>query len=182
MNLKSKIITFAAASIFALSLGTSVYAEKVSQEITAGSVLTASLAPDSSLATKPYSHQMQTSDGTLVLRVEDGRGTNAGWSVTLQAGPFNAMPGTNAQAIPASGFRLTGGGQLTATAGSPDGIQIGQVNTPLNSAQRVLRADQGKGTGIYSQELQVQLDIPGGQTVGTYQSDVIVNIASGPGQ
>jgi|GEM_PF-2098899 len=188
MNLKTKITTIAAASLFALSLGTSALAQstgKVNQEITENrdpGALSASLDQTSTLNTFKFSLDDGQSNGVLVLNVTDSRGTSAGWNVTLNSTDFNQKTGTNGQPIRASGFKLKDGGSLTAIKGSADGIQSGQSGATFESAKSVLRSPNGKGTGIYKKELNVELAIPGGQAVGTYQADVTVNIAAAPGQ
>jgi hypothetical protein len=186
MNLKSKIATLVLAATVAFGAASPALANdantKVTQEITAGTVLKAELLPTSTLTAMPFSQTAQTSKGTLNVKIEDSRGTNGGWNVTLQAGEFSPGSGLTAPAISSKGFVFVNGGGVTASAGKTDNIQTGGQNAPLDTAKRVVYAPQGFGTGIFTQSLNVSLDIPAGQLVGEYQSDITVNITSGPGQ
>jgi hypothetical protein len=185
MNFKSKIATLVLAATVAIGAASPAFADNSSttvvQEITAGTVLKAELLPGSFLNAMPFSQDAQTSKGKLMVKVEDGRGTNEGWQVTLQAQDFAPQGINGAQPIPAKGFNFVNGDSLAAAKGSSNGIQTGTQNVSLGETKTVLKANSGNGTGVYTQGLNVTLDIPAGQLVGKYQSNVTVNITSGPG-
>lgn len=189
MNLRNKIATVGAAAIFALSLGTAAFAAgvqtPVEQEIipNGDGMLTASLGEESRMDDFTFSLDEGKATGRLVVDVKDARGNFAGWNVTLVATSFAPKGDSmgDAQPIPVSGFMVTQSRELTAITGSPNGIQAAQ-NVVLASEQRVLRAEQHKGTGIFKQAWDTALDIPAAQPAGTYESVVTVSVASGPGQ
>lgn len=194
MNLKSKVMTFAAASIFALSLGTSAMAATpatVKQEIVpnaeSAETLNASLA-NGTMSSFTFSNDAgQSSTGSLTLGVKDARGSNAGWTVTLQVGSFQRgadgqnVTGLVTTDIASSGFAITRAGTLTSNPGSPTGIIPAAPSSGFATPKTVLTASQGAGTGVYSQPYDVSLAIPAQQAPGTYTADVTVSISSAPG-
>lgn len=185
MNVKSKIATLVLAATVAFGAASPALANNasttVTQEITAGTVLKAELLPASYLTAMPFSQDAQVSQGKLMVKVEDARGTNAGWQVTLQAQEFSPQGINGAQAIPGENLKFVNGDGLTANKGSANGIQTGTQNVSLGQSKTVLRANKDNGTGVFTQGLNVTLDIPAGQLVGRYQSNITVNITSGPG-
>jgi hypothetical protein len=99
----------------------------------------------------------------------------AGWNVTLSASPFVYQgPGTRI-GVPASNLTLTGS-TLPAGTGITAPVTSGSLDTNL----KVLSASLNNGIGTFSQTLNMNLAIPAGTLVGTYQSTVTITVASGP--
>lgn len=184
MNLKSKIATIATASFLALGIvsGTVAQTATIGQEITANNAgpLTASLG-SAQMEAKTFSFDAQKSTGNLVLNVEDGRGTNTGWTVTVNAQDFQPQNGLNATAIPSSGFRFVERTSLTAAPGDANQLQAGNSSQSMTNFT-ILSARNGTGTGKFTMNFKTELAIPAAQPAGLYQSQVTVQIAAAPGQ
>jgi hypothetical protein len=181
MNLKTKIATIAAASFFALSIGTSVLAQNtVDQAVTAGTTLTASFT-SATLAPVVFSNAAQTNGGMLSLAVVDGRGNNAGWNVSVISTAFNPKEG-DAPAIAATGFVYAPlrHGAIVANSGTTLGVTNVGATGSLGVTHVPLRAAILFGTGNYTAPLAVDLAIPAQQPVGVYQATLTVTIATGP--
>ncbi len=176
MRLGFRYVTVMLAAI--LAPGASALAQNtVEIAITPGTTLTASLNSDVTMTVANFSLAEQRTTGTLTLRVEDGRGTQQGWRVTIAAGDFVSGDAR----IPASGFSFSSPGALHTEIGETTGIGYGEPGTSLSSSQMVMYAVPGAGTGIYRQELNVALEIPAQTPAGTYRSEVTVSIISAPG-
>jgi hypothetical protein len=129
-----------------------------------------------------YSHEDQTSSGTISLSVDDRSASDHGWNVTVQAGNFVA----GGRSISADNFIITDanapvhieGAEIDATGGPivPQDSAIGSLATP----RKVLQANSGYGAGVYQQDLNVQLTVPGQTPAGEYSSNLTVNITAGP--
>ena len=193
MNLKTKVATFAAASIFALSLGSSALAatpatviQKIVPNTESAETLNASLA-SGEMSSFTFSNDAGQSNGSLTLGVKDARGSNAGWDVTLQVGSFKRgadgqnVTGLVVTDITSSGFAITGAGTLESNPGPLVGITRASPTTGFSNAKTVLTAIPGAGTGVYTQPYDVSLAIPAQQAPGTYTADVTVSISSAPG-
>lgn len=183
MSRRNKIATFAAASIFALSLGGSAMAATtadVTQRITEGQ-LTATVA-SGELGSVVYSHAAVPNAGSLTLSVNDLRGTYAGWSVTIQSSEFK-YNGTVAGShnIPADNFMLGQTAAPVKVAGQdPTGIS-GATNGALSAVRTPITAASNAGSGSYTQTLPVTLTVPADSPVGTYVATLTVSTAAAPG-
>ena len=129
-----------------------------------------------------YSHDDQTTDGTISLVIDDSTASLDGWNVTMQAGDFVA----GERSIPASNLVITNAqapvhveGASIDEAGGPIVPQGGGTGS-LNSARKVLQANADYGTGTYQQDLDVQLTVPGQTPAGEYVSTLTVDITAGP--
>jgi hypothetical protein len=148
----------------------------ISGEGRSASVNSASLQPVG------YSHEDQTSNGVISLAVDDLSASLDGWNVTVQAGDFNAgersIPADNFIIIDANAPVHIEGAEIDATGGPivPEGSATGSLATP----RKVLQANPGYGAGVYQQDLNVQLTVPGQTPAGEYSSNLTVNITAGP--
>lgn len=170
------------AAMLILGLEATVTAETMQQRVvwnTSADALTASLDGESRMDVFQFSGEAGIATGALKILVQDGRGTNAGWSVTLASGDFQSTTG-NTPAIPAHGFYVSSDAGISAEIGATDGIAVVNTGVPLSTGTPVLQAGEGAGTGVYAQQLNVHLEIPAWQPIGEYRSDVTVTIASGP--
>ncbi|CAN5803730.1 hypothetical protein BH23CHL2_BH23CHL2_32680 [soil metagenome] len=160
-------------------------ADTVTGTVTSGS-LTASIA-DLTLGSVAYSHNSQTTSGTMALTVDDSTGTGDGWNVTVLASAFVYSGDNGGTNIAASNLAFN-------TLAAPvyvDGQAIDGINGPLkdgandattlDSARRVIYANAEYGSGQYTQNLPVVLTIPETSRAGTYTSTLTVTAAAGPG-
>lgn len=181
MNTRTRIATIAAASILATSMGAAAFAEdgSVSQEVEEGQ-FTASLAEDSSMDKIAFRNTDATSTGHLFVLVDDARGTDVGWTVTLQS--MSGFVGTNDEGtIPADGFSIIGYKDPVASVGQPDGVSHGTETGVLTEPKIVMKAEKGAGTGTYQQEIDVSLKVPSQTALGTYTATVTVGTSAAPG-
>jgi hypothetical protein len=134
------------------------------------------------LGTVDYSHESQSSTGSISILVDDSTGSNAGWNVTLQVSDFT----DGDRVIEAGNLAITSAGTPTVLAGQeidaengPKVPSIGGAGS-LDVARKVLNANEGFGKGTYSQELDVELTIPGQTLAGNYGANLTVNVTAGP--
>ena len=176
------------AALFAGALAGPVFAtDVVTQEIISGGGLSASVED---LILPPVGYQNADHDvsGTMVLHMDDSRGTSLGWSVTIQASDF-VFSGAALNDIPAANFALTSAEQPIWNAGQPvnltastgpqipiEGIVFGSLAAPL----KVTRATAAYGNGTYMQGMVVTLTIPGQSPVGTYTGTLTTTISATP--
>ena len=187
MNLKSKVATFAAASIFALSIGSGALADeagpKVTQEITGGKFTYSLTGGTMEEITFDYTQTRDyVTNGALTLTVNDARGTKQGWTVAITAGAFvydGDAPGNND--IPATSFSVTPGDPTEDAGEGLTNVTPGRGGT-LDDAQTVLSAEVGSGSGAYSQNLPVTLTVPATSPTGTYTATLTVETNTAPGQ
>jgi len=159
--------------------------DTVTQEITSTGVLSASVT-DATLTPVTYSNTAGSSGGSLLLTVADGRGTAAGWSVSISSTAFDYTGSNTAGAdIPATGFAIASTGAPAVSAGQPVGTggPTAQSSTgvgTLDTARVTIAASSGAGSGTYTQSLPVTLVIPAYSLVGTYVADLTVLTAAAP--
>lgn len=183
MGSRRSVFSLVVVLTLVLGLNASASTQSLEQRIlpnSAADALTASLHEGSGMEVFVFSDENGTAAGLLTLSITDGRGTRAGWNVTLQSDDFLPSEG-EAGAIPASGFRIVSDAGISSSIGETDGIEVINSGVPLHDGTRIVRAAEGYGTGRFTQQLEVELDIPAWQPVGTYQADMTVTIASGPG-
>jgi hypothetical protein len=174
----------AAALLLSLSLTLAQADNSVTQAVTGGAQ--SATVRDLTLEPVPYSTSDQHSQGTLQLTVSDGSGTGAGWQVTLQSSAFVYSGSHAGQNIPAAAFAITSAapsvttsGQAFDATGGPYVPSSGATGA-LDMARTVLRADAGFGQGDYTQDLAVELTIPGMSVVGVYTGSFTVTIGAAP--
>lgn len=189
MNLKTKLATIATASMFALSLGTAAMAQtstgSVTQKVLAGNP-TYSIS-GATLSTVQYADTVTYGDGDLTLDF-NGHGNLNGWTLSVQATKDFEYGGTSAarQDIPASNL-------LLVSADAPvyvEGQEIDTVNGPIASTASevslgesvaVSSSNTNYGSGSYTQNLNVKLEVPAYSQVGTYTGEVTVSTSAAPG-
>lgn len=154
----------------------------VTQSVNPGS-LAASLS-DLELTAIEYSHTDATSAGNIALNVDDTSGTGGGWHVTVQSGEFTYDGDNGGETIPASNFALTSAADPVLVAGqeidATDGPRAVTEAGSLDEARTVIEADVNSGQGEYTQDLGVELTVPGQSRAGTYTGTVTTTATSGP--
>jgi hypothetical protein len=176
---RTKIVTGVLAIALLVSVPV-VASESVTQSVEGGDRSASVSGVD--LGTVEYSHESQTSDGSISILVDDSTGSDAGWNVTVYASDFTDGDRT----IGAEKFSITGAGNPVHLEGQeidsgngpkvPDSGGTGSLDVP----RKVLNASEGYGKGTYSQELDVQLLVPGQTLAGSYGASLTVDIAAGP--
>ena len=157
-----------------------VGAESVTQSVEGGDRSASVSGVD--LGSIGYSHEQQTSGGSISILVDDSTGSNAGWNVTLQASDFT----DGNRVIGAGNFAIVGAGTPTHIAGQEISAEFGPKvpwnggTGSLDTARKILSASEGYGKGTYGQELDVELTVPGQTLAGTYGANLTVNITAGP--
>ena len=151
----------------------------VEQEITSGT-LTAYI-DDAALNDVAYSNNAGLTAGTLLLTVDDARGTSEGWNVSVSSTDF-VYGGSSPTGfdIPNTGFSITTANAPTTSAGDNVNVPYAVGGGTLNAAKTTIRADVGNGSGIYEQELDVQLVIPAMSQAGLYETTLTVATSAAP--
>lgn len=154
----------------------------VTQSVSAGS-LSATLA-DLGLTAIEYSHTDTINAGNVGLTVDDSSGTGDGWDVTVQSSDFIYSGDNTGTDIAASNFALTSAatpvlvaGQAIDATGGPRAVT--QTGT-LDAARTVIEADPDFGQGEYTQDLGVELTVPGQSRAGSYTGTVTTTATAGP--
>ena len=183
VRVKRFAIVFMAVGALTAALAVPALAVNTVTQQLNGGTLTASIA-DATLSPLTYAHTDQTNTGTLNLTADDSTGTGAGWNVTVQSSDFVYSGANSGTDIPAANFALTSAAAPTSTAGQaidPTGGPAAGVQTgTFDSALMVLDAQADYGQGTYTQDLGVELTVPGMSRAGTYTGTLTVTIASGP--
>lgn len=187
MKRTSRVAPFVTAVILALCLNTGTLAQnaaspQVTQKIIGGhltySISNGTMAP---IAFDYTGSQNAVADGSVMLTVDDARGTREGWSIDLEASAFaydgqapgnNDISAGNASVIPNSPSLLAGEGM--------DGVQAGAGGT-LDRKRTVITASEGSGSGKFTQELTIRLDIPPASPTGSYIALLTVSSTAAPG-
>jgi hypothetical protein len=187
MNFNGKsrrsLIGLAGALILCTLFVSPVYAvDSVSFTITAGT-LTASVA-DGTITGVNYSHTAGSSSGTLTLSIDDSTGSGAGWNVQISSSDF-VYGGSSPSGIdiPNTGFAIGTPGAPAYVAGQTiDGTDgpLADVGGSLDTPRRTIYANEGFGSGQYTQSLPVTLQIPAFSQAGAYVADLTVDITAGP--
>jgi hypothetical protein len=186
---RSLALAIGTAGLLAGALaGPAFAADTVTQTITAGGGLSASVA-NLSFPSVGYQNAAHDVTGTMILTADDSRDTSAGWSTTVQGSAFVYTGAAGGSNIPAANFALTSADQPTALAGQPvslvastgpqipiEGIVFGSLASPL----KTIRATAAYGNGTYSQNLGVTLTIPAQSKQGTYTGTLTTTISATP--
>jgi hypothetical protein len=185
VRLRSLALTLGVAALVGPAVVSAAPVEpKVTQVVNGGSLMV-SIA-DASMQAVNYSHEAGSSTGTLVISVNDMRGTSEGWDIYLSAGDFAVTQSIspNAVAIPNDGFAITSVDEPSVVAGQAIGqdgpsAQIDAVGS-LDVVRSPLSAGAGAGSGSYTQEVDVSLAIPAMTQTGTYTSTLTVSTNAAP--
>ncbi len=127
----------------------------------------------------------QTSSGTLKLTADGSGGGNLGWKVTVQSSAFVYSGTAGGIDIPAANFSITSARPPTRISGNPidpvfgPRVPIIGATGKLNSPRTVLQASPTFGQGVYAQNLDVSLLIPGGSVAGSYSATLTVTMSPG---
>lgn len=192
MNLRNKVVSFAVASIFALGLGASALAAEtennVTQVIGAGQFTAYIKNGSTGMEAVSFSNSVQTSDGTLVLHVDDARGDDKGWDVSISSTGFYKLNGSqreNRESIPAANFQIVSYGDVS----SPTNNNLSAVSQhnqnrqtgTLDTARDAMKASGGEySNGTFEEDISVQLSIPAQTAVGTYEATITVGSSAFP--
>jgi hypothetical protein len=187
MNLKSKIVTIATASILALSVATGAAAQQtaqVTQKITGGQFTYSITSGSLNDIVYDYTKTGEiATNGELTLTVDDARGTKQGWTVSMASTNFTysgSAPNPHEHNIGADKFRVSPAQPKMVKGESINGVsQLG--GGTLQSSVGVIKADAGHGSGQYEQKLPVTLQVPAKSPVGTYTATITVTTTAAPG-
>lgn len=175
-------IAFATAALLALGITVPALAINSVTQVITGGIMNA-FVDDLVLASMSFSNTDHSNTGTLKLTANNSSGSASGWSVTVQSSPFTYSGSNAGTNIPAANFSITSAnpptraaGQAIDPTGGPKVPPTGSTGS-LDAARAVLKADSGFGLGIYNQNLDVNLLIPGGSAIGTYTAFLTVTMA-----
>lgn len=186
MNLRKKFVITAAAIALAASTALSGAAQTTvsdtsSVTIGSGSFTTSLSASD--FANLPYSlNDQYARGGSIVLTVNDQRGTAEGWTVTITLTDFvgDRRPEL---VIPAKNLEI----QSATISVAVDGTQpVVESQMPFSTSeepgapQLVWTANPGYGQGGYHLTMTGDLLIPGRTQAQTYTSTGTVNVVTAP--
>jgi len=186
------ILSFAGAiAISSAFIAPAFAADSVTQQITGGGALSA-VVSDATMASVTYSNTAGSTIGALTLTVNDPRGTSLGWNVTIASSDFvYGGSSTLGIDIPKVGFVIGTPAEPVLTVGQAVDFDVDlQVNLlggpnpgvggSLNTPRETISAEDGFGSGIYTQNLPVTLVIPAYSQTGTYVATLTVLITSAP--
>lgn len=156
--------------------------------VVATGALTAVIDVVQDLGKVAYSVDDQQMSGELQLTVDDATGfenANSGWHVTIEASDFDCSCGDDLQNIKASNFILTDIAQPELIFGQQVDQKFGPLALDpaafsLETARKINTAEAGYGNGRYSQDLGVELTVPGMSRPATYTSLVTITYAAAP--
>ena len=183
-SIKRTVLGLVGAAAITASIAAPAFAADVTQVINGNGNLSASVA-DAAMTPILYSNTSGSTTGTLSLAVSDPRGTAAGWNVTLASTDF-VYGGTSTigQDLPNTGFAITSVGAPGFVSGQPinvDGpLAVSAGAASLDQARKTIQANDGSGSGSYTQSLPVSLAIPAYSQAGTYTAVLTVTITTGP--
>lgn len=181
-NYKRIIASLGLATVMTVAVAAPAFAaDTATATVTAGS-LTATIA-DVNLGSVAYSHSNQSLSGTMVLTVDDARGSDIGWTYTTQSSAFARTGGGS---IAATNFALSSAatpvataGEAVSTTGGPRVPSVSPVGT-LDTARKTIEAANTFGSGTYTQNLGVSLTVPGQSLAGTYTGTMTMTASAGP--
>lgn len=139
-----------------------------------------------SLAPTSYSADEQYNPGQIGYTISAASGTAPGWSVNVQAGDLIYsgehgginIPAANLSVSSANAPLYVSGDAIDASNGPfvPAEGATGGLNTP----RTVLTANPGYGDGVYSQDLDLTLTIPGESKPGNYSGTITFSTNAAP--
>ncbi len=132
-----------------------------------------------------YATEDQVSQGSLSLTVSAASGTAPGWEVSVEATDLDYEGALDGSAISAANFAVASANAPVHIEGQAiDGdegpfVPAGATGS-LDQPRTVLVANADHGEGIYTQDLDLALTIPGLSRAGSYSGTLIVSISTGP--
>ncbi|CAN5115711.1 hypothetical protein BH23CHL1_BH23CHL1_20870 [soil metagenome] len=184
-NYKRFMAGLGLATMLTVSMAMPAFAatNDVSGTVTAGAI-TQSIA-EVNIGTVATSSSGSSIAGSMILTVDDGRGTGVGWSTTVLAGPFAHNGG--GPAIPATDFALTtaalpgfvAGQEINTTSGPRVPTAVSPLGA-LSTERTVLDSLVNFGAGKYTQALGVTLTVPAYTKTGIYTGAMTVTNAAAP--
>jgi len=186
MKRSQGLVQLFAILILTLGLPAAVNAQdsgqaQVTMEVTGGFLTYGISGATMTPITFDYSRAEQSiTRGSVTLTVDDARGTLEGWAIVLEATDFtytgvapgnNDIPASRATVLPKSPTLLAGHGLNGIVAGG---------SGPLDTRRTVISAASGSGSGAFSQELEILLDIPAHSPSGTYTTLLTVSTSAAP--
>lgn len=187
MNLRKKLLATVAAVVLTASTAltgvsqSQIVSDTSSVTIGSGSFSTSLSASD--FANLPYSLEEQRAlGGSIVLTVNDQRGTAEGWTVTVTLTDFIGETRPD-QFIPARNLEITSATITVAATGSQP---VTETEMPFTTSevpgqpQLIWTANPGYGQGAYHLNLTADLIIPGRTQAQTYTSIGTVNVVTAP--
>ena len=143
----------------------------VSAARTSGTALTTRITTASLDWSRPYAFTASTANPGSLTYAVDAIGCS-GWVVQVGASPFVSSQG---RTVPASNLALT-------NSSAPVGPNLTRPATSgtLETSRTVLAASSTDSTATYTQTLNLNMTVPAGTLVGTYNSTITITAASGP--
>jgi hypothetical protein len=143
----------------------------ISAARTSGTALTTRVTAASLDWTRPYAFTASTANPGSLTYAVDATGCS-GWDVQVGASTFVSAQG---RTIPASNLALTG-------SSAPVGPNLTRPATSgtLESSRTVLAASSTDSAASYTQTLDLNMTVPAGTLVGSYNSTITITAASGP--
>jgi hypothetical protein len=129
-----------------------------------------------------YSFGNQAVEGQLTIQVTDQRGTAAGWNFNLYGtGDFTGTTAGPGDSFPLTGLALQYA-STTHVAGNTDisGISGSNLTQVTTTGQQIASATVNFGNGEYQLLYDGDLLIPGDTLVDTYNTTIVVEVASAP--
>lgn len=124
----------------------------------------------------------QTALGSATVRVDDQRGTGAGWNVSATSTTFtngvHTLP-TDATTVTSVLPTPVAGACAAPTSGVAHPLTL-PAGAPAPSAVKLFNAAADTGLGAVDLAMNAQLRIPGRTRVGTYASTWTFTLATGP--
>jgi len=128
-----------------------------------GGILSATLADQMvDFGDVPFSFDNQGVPKSTTLNMVDGTGTDAGWTVTMQASDMTGSIGGN-PAIPATNISVTDLSNLTSIGGADTtGVTLTDTSSPLplDGTQTIANATVGNGAGDYTADITLNVVVP----------------------
>ncbi len=189
MNIKTRVLSIAGAAIIALGTITGVAADKPTTDATEADVTVQVSAPSGGTlnwgitvptgftAVTGSLDSEGTSQGGLLLTVQDTRFTRVGWELSISGSDFTGI--TTGGTLAVGNFSVAPG-KLTVLAGDT-GVTPASGSIQLGSeGQSVISAAKGSGSGSYSLPLTGTMTVPANTMADTYVSTITVDQVSAP--
>jgi hypothetical protein len=194
-SLKTRTLGLIGAAALSLTMVAPALADTATTTVTGAADVSAIIGGSPTLTLSGggspiYQHTgTQTVSGDFSIEVDDARGTDAGWTVSVSASDFVDNRGTpvdttDDRTIDAgTNFDQSSASVVTHVAGDPASGVTPTANPAtlnLETGYVVLGATAGNGSGSYTATMPVSLTIPAQTLVGSYSSTVTVTVGTAP--